>query len=56
MADYWECYRALIDRIVDRGFADPDIRDLYTVADGVTTLLDTLDEHAGRRWPDSSRL
>ena len=56
VADYWKGFRTLIDRTVDEGFADPGIRDLYTLVDDVDTLLTTLDEQVGGRWPDSSRL
>lgn len=44
---YWSTFEALIDRAIEGGFADADIRGLYSVAADVGSLLATLE--AGTR-------
>ncbi len=53
---YWQAYEALIDRIIDQGFADPGIRDLFVVEEGVESLLGSLEDRAFAQAADSRRL
>ena len=53
--DYWAGFESLIDRIIERGFADAGIRDLYTVAGDVESLLATLEARAAESSAASSR-
>ena len=56
VAGYWRAYEALIDRIIDEGFADAGIRDLFTVAEDVGSLLGALEDRAYAQAADSRRL
>jgi uncharacterized protein (TIGR00730 family) len=42
LAGYWDLLVALIDRIIDQGFAAPSARTLYRVVDSVEEVLPTL--------------
>lgn len=53
---YWQVYEALIDRIVDQGFADAGIRDLFIVEEDVESLLGALEDRAYAQAADSRRL
>jgi len=53
---YWQVYEALIDRIVDQGFADAGIRDLFIVEEDVESLLGALADRAYAQAADSRRL
>lgn len=39
---YWHPLLHLIDHVIDHGFADPSIRELYTIVDEIHTLVPTL--------------
>jgi uncharacterized protein (TIGR00730 family) len=56
IAGYWQVYEALIDRIVDQGFADAGIRDLFIVEEDVESLLGALEDRAYAQAADSRRL
>lgn len=56
IAGYWQVYEALIDRIVDQGFADAGIRDLFIVEEDVESLLGALADRAYAQAADSRRL
>jgi uncharacterized protein (TIGR00730 family) len=56
VAGYWRAYEALIDWIIDQGFADAGIRDLFTVAEDVGSLLGALEDRAYAQAADSRRL
>ena len=53
--DYWAGFESLIDRVIERGFADAGIRDLYSVAADVESLLATLEARAAESSAVSSR-
>ncbi|NIM27871.1 MAG: TIGR00730 family Rossman fold protein [Gammaproteobacteria bacterium] len=53
--DYWSSFEALIDRVIEQGFADAGIRDLYSVAADPESLLATLDARAAASSAESSR-
>jgi len=53
---YWQVYEALIDWIVDQGFADAGIRDLFIVEEDVESLLGALEDRAYAQVADSRRL
>lgn len=53
---YWQAYEALIDRIIDQGFADAGIRDLFLVEEDVESLLGALEDRAYAQAADSRRL
>ena len=53
--DYWASLEALIDRVIEHGFADAGIRDLYAVAADPHSLLATLDARAAASFAESSR-
>jgi uncharacterized protein (TIGR00730 family) len=53
--DYWASFETLIDSVIERGFAEPEIRDLYSVAVDVESLLATLEAHAAESSAVSSR-
>ena len=56
IAGYWQVYEALIDRMVDQGFADAGIRDLFIVEEDVESLLGALADRAYAQAADSRRL
>jgi uncharacterized protein (TIGR00730 family) len=55
VGNYWASFETLIDGIIERGFADPGIRDLYSVAGDVESLLATLEARAAESSAVSSR-
>jgi uncharacterized protein (TIGR00730 family) len=55
LGDYWASFETLIERTIERGFADPGVRDLYSVAGDVESLLATLEAHAADSSAVSSR-
>jgi uncharacterized protein (TIGR00730 family) len=53
--DYWASLEALVDRVIEHEFADPGIRDLYSVAADPRSLLAVLDARAAESSAQSSR-
>lgn len=53
--DYWSGFETLIDGVVERGFAEPGIRDLYSIAGDVESLVATLEAHAAESSAVASR-
>ena len=56
VAGYWGAYEDLVEHIIDRGFADASIRELFSVEDDVESLLAALEDRALAQSADSRRL
>ena len=46
---YWNAFEALIDQLIDQGFARPDSRQHFSVVNSVGRLFDLLEQPAERR-------
>ena len=53
---YWDAFLALVDRVVDKGFAKPGVKAFYEVVDGVDQALARLNSLKEPQHSDSSRL
>jgi uncharacterized protein (TIGR00730 family) len=51
LAGYWDPLIALVDRVVEHGFAAPNVRALYQVVDSVDEVLPALGIDASPRAP-----
>ena len=49
VAGYWDPLVALVDHVIDQGFAAPSLRDFLTVADDLEAVIAELERH---RAPD----
>ena len=56
VAGYWDAYEDLIGRIIEQGFADASIRELFSVEKDVDSLLAALEDRALAQAADSRRL
>ncbi len=53
--DYWSGFETLIEQVIGRGFADAQIRRLYSVHGDAASLLASLEERATRQVASPSR-
>lgn len=53
--DYWSGFETLIEQVIGRGFADAQIRRLYSVHGDAASLLSSLDERAAHQAGSASR-
>lgn len=56
VAGYWRAYEDLIGKIIEQGFADASIRELFSVEKDVESLLAALEDRALAQSADSRRL
>ena len=48
--NYWEPFRALVDHIIDGGYARENCRDLFTIVDSIDDVLPTIEAAPKERF------